>query len=493
MDNVIQYIGLSELIPGEFHPHLETSNDNLENLTNSIKNYGILEPLIVRPKDKRFEIILGNRRYKAASSLGMEKVPVIILNIDDTKALELVISDNIQRKELSSKEEAYLYEKALSYPNTNKEKLSIDLGIPLDRITSKLNLLNKNKQNEINKVMQSNISTSSYNTQNNSINNDIINLSELNQKETEREDFYMNNNQYENINMNNNNFSNQGTQQTSQPEPTFGGRFFPSLEDEPTNMNLNSNMNIQSPTLTSSGFNSSPLIDLTDLSSDKTQNPSVSQDPTNQSISLPNLDNSSPISLDQLNITPTPLPENQNINLSQPKEESLNINPISNQSNNQPIDLNQNINLSQPKEESLNINPIPNQLNNQPIDLNQNIPSQPEPVNNMLNNFNLGNSKIDVQQSIEPQTPNIPQMPNIEQITAENTTNQEQFYQPNNTNPIPNATNLEPISNTPKKDIIPVANMIKNLAIGIGEFGYKINITENDSNNSYSITIEVEK
>lgn len=463
MDNVIQYIGLSELIPGEFHPHLETSNDNLENLTNSIKNYGILEPLIVRPKDKRFEIILGNRRYKAASSLGMEKVPVIILNIDDTKALELVISDNIQRKELSSKEEAYLYEKALSYPNTNKEKLSIDLGIPLDRITSKLNLLNKNKQNEINKVMQSNISTSSYNTQNNSINNDIINLSELNQKEKEREDFNMNNNQYENINMNNNNFSNQGTQQTSQPEPTFGGRFFPSLEDEPTNMNLNSNMNIQSPTLTSSGFNSSPLIDLTDLSSDKTQNPSVSQDPTNQSISLPNLDNSSPISLDQLNITPTPLPENQNINLSQPKEESLNINPI------------------------------PNQLNNQSIDLNQNIPSQPEPVNNMLNKFNLGNSKIDVQQSIEPQTPNIPQMPNIEQITAENPTNQEQFEQPNNTNPIPNATNLEPISNTPKKDIIPVANMIKNLAIGIGEFGYKINITENDSNNSYSITIEVEK
>lgn len=463
MDNVIQYIGLSELIPGEFHPHLETSNDNIENLISSIKSYGILEPLIVRPKDKRFEIILGNRRYKAASSLGMEKVPVIILNIDDTKALELVISDNIQRKELSSKEEAYLYEKALSYPNTNKEKLSIDLGIPLDRITSKLNLLNKNKQNEINKVMQSNISTSSYNTQNNSINNDIINLSELNQKETEREDFYMNNNQYENINMNNNNFNNKEAQPNAQQEPTFGGRFFPSLEDEPTNMNLNSTMNIQSPTPISNGFNSGPLIDLTDLSSDKNQPPLVSQAPTNQSISLPNLDNGSPISLEQLNIQPTPLSENQNINLSQPKEESLNINSI------------------------------PNQLNNQPIDLNQNIPSQPEPVNNMLNNFNLGNSKIDVQQSIEPQTPNIPQMPNIEQITAENTTNQEQFYQPNNTNPIPNATNLEPISNTPKKDIIPVANMIKNLAIGIGEFGYKINITENDSNNSYSITIEVEK
>lgn len=463
MDNVIQYIGLSELIPGEFHPHLETSNDNIENLISSIKSYGILEPLIVRPKDKRFEIILGNRRYKAASSLGMEKVPVIILNIDDTKALELVISDNIQRKELSSKEEAYLYEKLLSYPNTNKEKLSIDLGIPLDRITSKLNLLNKNKKNEINKDIQSKISAVNYNNQNNSINNDIINLSELNQKETEREDFYMNNNQYENINMNNNNFNNKEAQPNAQQEPTFGGRFFPSLEDEPTNMNLNSTMNIQSPTPISNGFNSGPLIDLTDLSSDKNQPPLVSQAPTNQSISLPNLDNGSPISLEQLNIQPTPLSENQNINLSQPKEESLNINSI------------------------------PNQLNNQPIDLNQNIPSQPEPVNNMLNNFNLGNSKIDVQQSIEPQTPNIPQMPNIEQITAENTTNQEQFYQPNNTNPIPNATNLEPISNTPKKDIIPVANMIKNLAIGIGEFGYKINITENDSNNSYSITIEVEK
>ena len=143
MDNAIQYIGLSELIPGEFHPHLEYTNDNLDNLTNSIKKYGILEPLIVRPKEQKYEIILGNRRYNAAKNLGLQKVPAIILNVNDETALNIIISDNIQRKELSSKEEAYLYDKALSFPNTNKEKISINLGIPLDRITSKLNLLKK--------------------------------------------------------------------------------------------------------------------------------------------------------------------------------------------------------------------------------------------------------------------------------------------------------------------------------------------------------------
>ena len=143
MNNVIQSIPLTLLITSELHPHLEFQADNLDNLVNSIKKYGIIEPLLVRPKDNKFEIILGNRRYNAAKQLGLDKVPVIITNINDEIALNMIISDNIQRKELTSKEEARLYDKALSFPNINKEQLSINLGIPLDRIASKLELLKK--------------------------------------------------------------------------------------------------------------------------------------------------------------------------------------------------------------------------------------------------------------------------------------------------------------------------------------------------------------
>lgn len=473
MDNVIQYIGLSELIPGEFHPHLETTNDNLENLTNSIKKYGILEPLIVRPKDKRYEIILGNRRYKAACILGLQKVPAIILNIDDKESLELVISDNIQRKELSSKEEAYLYNKALSYSNTNKEKLSMDLGIPLDRISSKLNLLNKNKIKEDSLVTSNVKQSANSNIMNNSINNDIINLSELNKEEKERDDFNMNNNQYPNNNLINDNINNQGgittpNQQSNQQEPTFGGRFFPSLEDEPTNMNLNPSINMNpSPIGTSTNYNSSPLIDLTDLSTEHSQTPSPALEQTPPSTTSSTINNEpSSIPLDPLNTNPTPM---SNINIEPP----------------------------QPTIPTTDVNSIPNQLNNQPAELNQNIPYQQGIINNAQNNININPLESDMQQpELPPQNSTIPTMPNIDQIKEEppmNIDNIPDLTIPDTINST--TTNANPIQspNLPKKDIIPVANMIKNLAIGIGEFGYKINITENDSDISYSITIEVEK
>ena len=124
MDNSIKYINLNELIPGEFQPHIEETKSSLENLTNSIKNHGIIIPLIVRPKGIQYEIILGNRRYNAARILRIEKVPVIILDIDDTKAINLIISDNIQRKELTGREEGYRYLPEVSERWTEYEGLS---------------------------------------------------------------------------------------------------------------------------------------------------------------------------------------------------------------------------------------------------------------------------------------------------------------------------------------------------------------------------------
>lgn len=468
MDNAIKYISLNELVPGEFHPHLEYTNDNIENLTNSIKNYGILEPLIVRPKDNKYEIILGNRRYKAAVNLGLDKVPVIILNLDDAKALELIISDNIQRKELSGKEEAYLYDKALSYPNTNTEKLSMNLGIPLDRITSKLNLLKKSKK-EKPKELSTEQEIPNYNdNQNNSVNNDIINLSELNKKE-EREDYIMNNNQFIG-NENTPNTVNPQGQNPNTQEPAFGGRFFPSLEDEPTNMNLNENIGIvPTPQPQVDNNQPSPLIDLTDLSIGEQPVPTPQSD-SNINI-VPPLEPSSIGMPEQSNIgldIPASQPTELNQQVNQPIDLTQNMNPIP--SMDQPLDLSQ-FNQPQPTMMDNNIGVeqlmMPPQMESPIPMMNQQVPTMDQPV-----------PMVDL--TMNPAPMGMDNIPNLNTPSMDN-----QFAQPMDMS--------NPMAPTTQKDVLPVVNLIKNMAISLEAFGYKLNINESDLGQTYNITIEIEK
>ena len=444
MDNVIQNIPLINLITSEMHPHLEFQTDNLDNLINSIKKYGIIEPLLVRPKDNKFEIILGNRRYNAAKQLGLEKVPAIISNINDETALNIIISDNIQRKELSSKEEARLYDKALSFPNINKEQLSINLGIPLDRITSKLELLKKDTPVIDNKQQEQ---EAQYQNENNSVNNDIINLSELNKERNERDEIYMNNNQFVENNMNNN--LNNGVENNGQQTPTFGGRFFPSMEDEPTNMNMGGitpqpmPANNMTPDMNNNLNNSSPLIDLTDEGTDINPEPSIEQ-------STPNIPD-----MNQAPIIGEPLPnvETQIQNVEQPIP---NIN--------QPLQ-----GMEQAPIDGLNNNYSNNNVMEDPtLNQNMNIPN--------ISGMNQ------MQQSV------VPEMPVLEEAPMNNMSNME--IQEPQMNIAPNNVPEQPLQG---KDVVPVVNMIKNLAMSIESLGYKINITENDGNNSYNINIEVEK
>ena len=229
MNNRIQNMTVDNLIPSSFHDIISNKDEDLETLEAFIKNFGILDPLIVRPKGSKYEIILGNKRYKVATKLGITEVPVTILNLDDKQALELILSKNTQTKELTKEQEANIYSKLLSYPDTTRENLSIDLGVPIDNIDYKLDksLVNKVNSNLVTKP-------SLIDNDNNSVNNDIVNLADLNKEEKERDDYNMNQNQYTNNNVNNipnNNISPQPQSQQQSQEPTFGGRFFPSLED----------------------------------------------------------------------------------------------------------------------------------------------------------------------------------------------------------------------------------------------------------------------
>ena len=101
MNNSIQNMKVDNLIPSSFHDIISNKDEDLETLEAFIKNFGILDPLIVRPKGNKYEIILGNKRYKVATKLGITEVPVTILNLDDKQALELILSKNTQTKELT--------------------------------------------------------------------------------------------------------------------------------------------------------------------------------------------------------------------------------------------------------------------------------------------------------------------------------------------------------------------------------------------------------
>ena len=456
MNNVIQSIPLTLLITSELHPHLEFQADNLDNLVNSIKKYGIIEPLLVRPKDNKFEIILGNRRYNAAKQLGLDKVPVIITNINDEIALNMIISDNIQRKELTSKEEARLYDKALSFPNINKEQLSINLGIPLDRIASKLELLKKESPTIDNNKIEN---EAQYQNENNSVNNDIISLSELDKEEKERDEIYMNNNQFMDNNINNNVNLNNGVENNGQPSPTFGGRFFPSMEDEPTNMNMGGINPQQMPSNNmgndiNNNLNSSPLIDLTDTGNDIIQE---------ENMNVQNIPNMNQIQ------QPEPTIPGQDPSMVVPNIPDLNQAPT-------------NTGNSLPNMEGFNNGHIDNNMMENSIPDFTNQVQQPIPDINETPTNNMPNM-------------NIPQQNMVEQPMAQemlNTANIPNIEVPGNQMNIPNY-NI-PEQQVPQgKDIVPVVNMIKNLAMSIESLGYKLNISENDDNQYYSINIEVEK
>jgi ParB family transcriptional regulator, chromosome partitioning protein len=142
MESVIQNVNIEKIIPNRFQPRLSFDEKALNDLAESIKEHGIIQPLIVRRVGEKFEIIAGERRYKAATIAGLSEVPVIISNLDDSKSAEVAVVENVQRKNLSSIEEAKSYKKLLDRGNLSQEQLAQKLGMSQPAIANKLRLLN---------------------------------------------------------------------------------------------------------------------------------------------------------------------------------------------------------------------------------------------------------------------------------------------------------------------------------------------------------------
>jgi ParB family chromosome partitioning protein len=137
-------ISINNITRNKFQPRRNFSKENLEELTNSIKEQGIIQPIVVRPNkdlDGKYEIIAGERRWLASQNAGLHEVPVVILNIDDVKSLEFAIVENVQRQDLNAVEEAQGYQRLVDEFNYNQEKLSKFIGKSRSFIANSLRLL----------------------------------------------------------------------------------------------------------------------------------------------------------------------------------------------------------------------------------------------------------------------------------------------------------------------------------------------------------------
>ena len=137
-------ISISSIVPNKNQPRKFFEKDAIEELKNSIKERGIIQPLIVRKSDEqddKFEIIAGERRWQAAQSAGLHEVPVIVIEADNLKSLELAIIENVQRKDLNPIEEAESYKKLIENFGYDHEKVSQFIGKSRSHISNCLRLL----------------------------------------------------------------------------------------------------------------------------------------------------------------------------------------------------------------------------------------------------------------------------------------------------------------------------------------------------------------
>ena len=135
---------IKDINRNRLQPRKYFDKSSLEDLTNSIKEQGVIQPIVVRPDKSsggKYEIVAGERRWLASQNAGLHEVPVVILDIDDVKSLEFAIVENVQRQDLNPIEEAKGYQKLVDDFNYNQEKLSQFIGKSRSYIANSLRLL----------------------------------------------------------------------------------------------------------------------------------------------------------------------------------------------------------------------------------------------------------------------------------------------------------------------------------------------------------------
>ena len=145
VESKINKLLLSDIEPNKYQPRKNFDEENLNDLTNSIKERGVIQPIIVRKSstnNSKYEIIAGERRWLAARKAGLHDIPVVLTDVDDLKSLEFAIVENVQRHDLNPLEEAEGYKRLIDEFSYDQEKVSKFIGKSRSYITNALRLLN---------------------------------------------------------------------------------------------------------------------------------------------------------------------------------------------------------------------------------------------------------------------------------------------------------------------------------------------------------------
>jgi ParB family chromosome partitioning protein len=138
----ILHIPLGQIVPNRYQPRTVFDEEKISELCQTIKTHGIIQPIVVRKKDDHFEIIAGERRWRAAQRLGLDTIPAIIKDFNDAMAASAALIENLQREGLTAIEEAAAYQQIMELNNLTQESLAQRLGKGQSTIANKIRLLN---------------------------------------------------------------------------------------------------------------------------------------------------------------------------------------------------------------------------------------------------------------------------------------------------------------------------------------------------------------
>lgn len=137
----IQDIELSKITPNKFQPRRQFSEESIKELAQTLDKEGLLQPIVVRENEYGYEIIAGERRFRAAQSLGWEKIPAIVNNMNDDQAASLALIENLQRENLNPIDEARAYKNLMKLNNLTQTQLAKNMGKSQSYVANKLRLL----------------------------------------------------------------------------------------------------------------------------------------------------------------------------------------------------------------------------------------------------------------------------------------------------------------------------------------------------------------
>lgn len=497
-NNEVVYLYLDDIIPNRFQPREVFDDQALKELAISIKEHGVIQPIIVRKVENKYEIIAGERRYKASTMAGLTKIPAIIKNLDDKESSKVALIENLQRRDLTPIEEARTYQKILELEDgMTQEQLAHTMGKTQSVVSNKLrllalpdevqdallkekiserharsllNILNKNNQikmldkiiaekmtvRELDKEIKEMNEGGSINSGDASMNSGIPSFGNM-----------MNNNISQNsVTPSNNNFSNNSSIGTLSFSNSANTNVQPQINtplSNPTSVDINqirqNATDINGP--------STPSVGVKELMRDTNE-----QKEENKFKFVPSFDEFF----------------NKNKN---------NMNNTSGVNSNSSL-LNNNDNKSQTNNTGI-LSPVSNLFNREPgNDINN--------VNNNSNNtLSFGNTGL----SSNSNENNASMANNGGMFGLNNNTNNMNSNTPSTSNNSMFGNNFGGLNNNlassmsgsplnlnginNKKDVAPAINAIKNVIKDLEGKGYKVLIDENDSDNLYQITIKVDK